>query len=773
MHFESKLLEFDKVLQLIKDKAHTINGKEMVNLITPSNNHLLIMRLLNETAHALKILNEYQDAPFGGIRDISNTLKKAKVYQVLRPKEFLDVNSLLDGTNTLIRYYKNVKENEIEGEALDPLFLQLQLIPKLKNEINLVITERGEVNSHASNLLSKIRSNISVKERRVTERLQQIISKESSKLTESLITMRNSRFVVPVKLSEKNNFKGIIIDYSNSGETVYMEPTAVNEINNSISILKMDEIKEIERILRELSILVSNAHDSLQHNFKTITELDVIFAKARFSLEYECHLPEITKDEISLIKARHPLINNEEVVANTISFDKTEKIIIITGPNTGGKTVALKTMGLLSIMVQSGVLIPVNEESKTKIFDNIFADIGDEQSIEQSLSTFSSHMKKIILITNILTRGSLVLLDELGSGTDPKEGASLAIAILDFIRDFDIHAIATTHYPELKAYAYNKDDIVNASVEFNVDTLSPTYKLLLGTPGKSNALLISERLGLSKTIIKNAKESILTSQSEVTDLINKLENNGNKLEQKIAEYEDLLSKEKEVIKENIDLRQELLKEKSALKDKILITESKIIQDTKEASLKLLKEIEDLRKNTEYKDHELADLKFQARNFSNSEVLESATLDHNYSIGDFVNILKFNRPGELIERQKNGKWVVRMGTLSSNYDESDFEYLSGPKKKKNLKSFKSHVKKSVRPELDLRGMRYEEAQDALDKYIDDCLLTNIPFSTIIHGYGTLTLRKLVKEYLDYNPLIKSHRDGGSGEGGNGATIVYFK
>lgn len=774
MHFDTTILEFDKVKSLITNYAETKLGKLLVDEITPTNNNLEIKRWLSETAHALQILEEVSNPPFGGIRDLSETLQRAKIHSVLRATEFLDVIGLIDGINNNIRFYKQVKDAEIPDISLDEYFYNLESVPHLKKEIQLVITDDGLVSDNASAELRKIRHQINTKQNKIKDRLSQILSKNSKQLTEAIVTIRNNRFVVPVKLSEKNNFKGSIIDYSGSGETCFMEPDSITQLNNEISSLKLAEAREIEKILRELTSKVAEYHYPLTNSLKIISILDSIFAKAKYGIINECTMPIITENEIFLIKAKHPLIDKDECVPNTIAYDVDEKIIIITGPNTGGKTVALKTMGLLSIMVQSGLLIPVKEDSKTKIFDNIFADIGDEQSIEQSLSTFSSHMTRIIFIIDNLTNGSLILLDELGSGTDPKEGASLAISILDYIRVRGVHVIATTHYPELKAYAYNKPEIINASVEFNVDTLSPTYRLLLGTPGKSNALLISERLGLNMAIVNAAKDNVLTSQSEVTDLINKLEKQGNTLDKRITEYEALIMTGKDVVKENELLKKVLLKEKIELKKKINIEQSQLIKDTKKEALNLIKQLEELKSRKDIKDHEIAELKFKAKNLNLEEESVSSTLDFEYSVGDIVNILKFNRAGELIKKQKNGNWLVKMGSLNSKFTEDQFEFLEKRKEPEiNQSRIKSKVKKNVRPELDLRGMRYEEAKYALDKYIDDCLVGNIPFATIIHGFGTLTLRKLVKSYLDSNKLIETHRDGEGSEGGNGVTIVYFK
>lgn len=773
MKFDIHTLEFDKVKEQVIKHAATIKGKDLLQQISPTNNGLEINRLLKETEHAYTIITKYKEPPFGGVRDVSETLERARIHSVLRPTEFLDIIGILEATNNNIIFFKNVKEEEIEGTHLDPYYEDLTSIKHLRQHIEQVISIDGRIHDNASHDLSRIRAKIAQKESKITERLNNIINTQKTKLADALITIRGGRMVVPVKLSEKNNFKGAIIDYSASGETAYMEPESVSTINNEISILKLDEEREIERILRELTKLIASEYGPLKQNFEILSYLDMTYAKGKFGALYECNIPIITDSEINLVKARHPLIPQKEIVPNTITFNKEESMIIITGPNTGGKTVAMKTLGLLSIMTQSGLMIPVNEGSKTVIFENIFADIGDEQSIEQSLSTFSSHMTRIIDIIKHMTVGSLILLDELGSGTDPKEGASLAISILDYLRIRGMYVIATTHYPELKAYAYDKEEIINASVEFNVETLSPTYRLLLGTPGKSNALLICERLGLQEAIIEKAKENVLTSNTEISDLINKLERQGNNLDQKMQEYEEMIHKTKTLQIENERLQKELVLERNQLKQKVAVEKSEVIKETKFEALELLKEIEALRKRDDVKEHEIADLKYKVRTLNDAKEETSTVTDHEYMPGDLVTVLKFNRVGELVKRQKKGNWVVKMGTLTSQFSEDQFEFIEQKKKEEQKPVFKSPKRKSVKSELDLRGMRYEEAKFALDKYIDDCVVSNLPYAQIIHGFGTLTLRKLVKEYLSSHKLVEKHRDGEAGEGGQGVTVVYFK
>ena len=773
MYAETKLLEFDKIKEIVKDFAHTKVGKQKVMQLEPSINSLVIHRQLNETHQAKVIVDNYNEPPFGGVRDVTDVLKQIRIFSTLTPKDFLDIVGLVDASNNMLRFFEQVTENELNWDQFEPYVAQISSVRVVKEGIMQVITIDGKIRDNASGELSRIRRNLALNERKISEVLNQFIHTKKSKLTESLITIRGNRFVVPVKASEKNNVKGAVVDVSSSGETIYIEPDSVAQINNKVSLLKIEEHNEIERLLRELTHFVGGHHQTLKTNFDVLTTIDMLFAVGKYAQAFRCEKPVITEDEIDLKKARHPLIDDEVVVANTISFEKGEDTIIITGPNTGGKTVTLKTMGLLSIMVQSGILIPVEFGSKTIIFDNIFADIGDEQSIEQSLSTFSSHLTRIIKILENCTEKSLILFDELGSGTDPKEGSSLAMSILDYIKQFNAYVIATTHYPELKAYAYDKDHIINASVEFDVNTLSPTYRLLLGTPGKSNALLISERLGLPQSIINAAKDNVITSNTEISDLINKLEKQGNALDKKMQEYDALIKESKTLIDENRSLRRELADKQRDLTKKSNREKQVLLRDAKQEAESLIKKIEELQKQKEIKPHQLADLKHEVSELTSEEVRLSNS-KYQYAVGDLVNVLKFNRNGELLEKLKNGQWSVKMGTLTMNLSAKEFEFLEGKKKtvEKAVK-VKTPKRKYVSSECDLRGLRVEDAQFKLDKYIDDCQLANVPFATIIHGFGTLALRKMVKEYAAKHPSIISHRDGKGNEGGQGVTVVGIK
>jgi len=489
-------------------------------------------------------------------------------------------------------------------------------------------------------------------------------------------------------------------------------------------------------------------------------------------LKNDHHAPQITEHEIELRQSRHPLISRETVVANTISFFQ-YRTIVITGPNTGGKTVALKTLGLLSIMVQSGLLIPVAPLSKTIIFKNIYADIGDEQSIEQSLSTFSSHITKIIYILRHLEPNSLILLDELGSGTDPKEGASLAISILDYIRTQKVYSMVTTHYPELKVYAYDLEDTVNASVEFDIESLRPTYRLKIGVPGTSNALDIAQRLGLMNEIIDHARTVSMSFDNDTVILMKKLEKQSLLLQDEIDEV-DKKNQQLEQMKSELEHQMISGKQKiNKLIESTQIEKKQEVEKAKKEAEKLIDELNELKKSASFKEHELATLKHQVKNLGLKESQFQKTNLKEIQIGDTVNVVPYQRNGVIIKERSTGEYLVQMGTLSAVFKESDLEFVSREEQTELKSSVKVSTVSQVKAELDLRGMRFEEAMEEVDKYIDMCLMNHLEFAYIIHGYGTGALRKGVQSYLKTNHTVKSFRPGGMNEGGSGVTVIYFK
>jgi DNA mismatch repair protein MutS2 len=769
--FNQTVLEFPKILAQIKNYAETDIGKLNVMGIEATNNSDLIKVWLDEVFEAKTMIERYDTSPMGGVLNVAEQIKRASLGSTLSIEDLLNIVSLVEAVANNQRYIRKIRQLEISCMTLNHYYDELVTLTMVKTEIDKCIDVKGQIYDDASEELATIRKKLTVNQKRVTEKMDSLLKSESQKLTDSIITIRNNRLVLPVKAEFKNSFKGIIHDQSSSRETVFIEPMGCVEINNLIQTLYLQESDAIEKILARLSGIVGDHATELMSNFNLLTTLDVIFAKAKYAIANDGTKPEITDNTIHLIKGRHPLISKELVVSNTIHFGR-YRSIIITGPNTGGKTVALKLLGLLSIMVQSGLLIPVDEGSKTMVFSNIFADIGDEQSIEQSLSTFSSHITKIIKILESVDSKSLVLLDELGSGTDPKEGASLAISIMDYLRESKAYTMVTTHYPEMKLYAFNLDDTVNASVEFDIDTLRPTYRLQIGTPGTSNALEIAKRLGLRNDIIEHAKKVSLSFDNQTSVLMKKLEIQSIELNQEIDDYK---SKKNALELRNHEI-QKVLDQTKKDQNKAYVElekyKAEIIEKTKEEAMELIKELDIMRKQESFKEHELAKLKHDIKNLGTDPILMKKINQKKISIGDIVTVIPYQKQGIVMKLAGANKYEVQMGILTSVFSEDQLEYSD---RKSNEQKVRVSVTRSSSPkvELDLRGMRFEEAMMALEKHIDDCLINNLEFTYVIHGYGTGALRKGVQELIRKNKQIKSSRVGGEGEGGSGVTVLYFK
>ena len=774
MYAEIKKLEFDKILKILQNFAHTDMGKSQVLEIVPLSNADEIKRLLFEVEQAKIIIQRYDETPLTGVLDIREIIKKAEIGSVLNIDELIRIVSHQEALSRTIAFVKKVISLNLDFSYLKNYYERLESIAPLKQEIDRVIDKKGEIYDNATPKLAEVRKKIRVTEERIDSKMQSLVKSEQTKLSDNLITIRNNRLVLPVKSEFKNSLKGIVHDQSASGETVFIEPIACVEMNNDLSRYFVEEAAEIDNILRNLTYKVAEYTDELTSNLNIFTYLDIVFAKAKYALNNDFNRPDIVKDKINLINAKHPLIPRDVVVGNNISFHDYHHIII-TGPNTGGKTVALKTLGLLSIMVQSGMLIPVGENSQTICFNNIFADIGDEQSIEQSLSTFSSHISNIIRIIKYADDNSLVLLDELGSGTDPKEGASLAISIIEFLRKKKLYSMITTHYPELKTYAYDLDNTINASVEFDIETLKPTYRLKIGVPGTSNAIMIARRLGLNDEICKSAENVSLSFDTDVSKLIAKLEKQSLELDQDIILYkEKMLNLEKE--KTNY---QELQKNEKIRQNKIL-KEFEISQNEKQNQYlkraeELIEELDNMKKTAFFKEHELAKLKKDVKETFYHKVKYKKVSDKNIKTGDTVKVLSYQRNGIVNKELKNDQYEIIMGALTLTVKKDEIEFVSRNKIDEfDLKPVQTdNPIRSVKVELDLHGKRYEEAMLELDKFVDDCLLNNLEFAYIIHGIGTGALKKGVESYAKKNPHIKSYRRGNEGEGGLGVTVIQFK
>ena len=776
-----QILEFNKIKQTVDSLCACSLGQKRVEYLSPSIDEKQVEYSLNQSDEALKIILALGEAPLGGVTDITEAIKRAKISAMLSAQELLGISRLLYAVSQLKTFSERLNEIKVDAPIFSSQVNSLVSLNSLQTAINDCIDETGYILDSASSELRSIRRSIQSTEARIKEKLNHVVSERRNKLTDGIVTIRNERYVVPVRAEAKNTFGGTVHDQSSSGNTYFIEPKEVVDLNNKLQEYHVEERREIERILRALTEEVKKFVDALAVNVEVLGEIDFMFAKGKYARLINGTRPKMnTKGIIRLVAARHPLIDQKVVVPNDIELGDEYTTIVITGPNTGGKTVTLKTVGLLTLMAQAGLLIPAHETSQLAIFDHVFADIGDEQSIEQSLSTFSSHMTNIVRIMERLTVNSLILFDELGAGTDPKEGASLAISILDYVKVRGARTIATSHYPELKAYAYENDDVINASVEFNIETLSPTYRLLVGVPGRSNAFEISKRLGLKEAILTTARAYVETERTEMTDLITKLEDRGLELDHEIQ----LLQKQnQEVEAMRLDYERKIAKfeaERERVLEDIKKEAFENIRQAKEEAEQIVADLRQAKKMADLsiKDHELTE---KLTSLKNSEAKQAEQFKRKarnkapLKAGDEVMVLSLNRQGELIEKTKNGDWMVQLGMMKVNIKEDDLEYLRQSVKKKDSGKGKMIHKRNtnVGIQLDLRGERYEDAMLRLDKYMDEVLLAGYQTVTIIHGHGTGALRQGVHKYLKKNKHVASFRFGGAGEGGTGATVVELK
>ena len=782
MQHSEQILEFDKVKDILRTYCQTELGVTLVDELRVLTLEKQIKYRLNESSEALTIIRALDMAPLGGAVDISKLVKRAEIGSILGVSELLDIKKTLGVITNLNNFNTRLFDIEIQTPIFKEKMTFLTPIRPLQDAIAKCIDDTGVMLDSATPQLRNIRRALNGMHGNIRQRMNQILNARKDKLTEPLIALRNGRFTLPVKAEFKNSFRGIIHDQSASGHTTYIEPDEVAHMSNKLQALQVEEKAEIERILINLTSQVAEHFEELNLNTEIIRELDFMFAKGRYAHQLDAIMPRLDAfGSLKLIQARHPLVDKKAVVANDIVLERKASAMVITGPNTGGKTVVLKTIGLLSMMMQSGLLIPAHQSSIMVIFDQIFADIGDEQSIEQNLSTFSSHMKQIIDITKKLTSNSLVLFDELGAGTDPKEGASLAVAILDYVKLQAKLTIATSHFSELKAYAYETDDVVNASVEFNVDTLSPTYRLILGIPGRSNAFEISKKLGLPGVILERAQAGNVANQTEVSALITKIEDKGLELDHLLQATQ---KQNQEALRLKNDYEQKLAKlEKTKEKEieKARHEGELAVKEARETAERIVKELRQIKKSAHIKDHELTK-RLTALNeqeaMHKEKFKKKAKNEKPLEVGDEVMVLSLARQGELVRLNKNGEWTVAMGGMTVNIKPDDLQYIKPAKKtmkKQSVHGGSMSVKgaTNVRASLDLHGMRYEEAMHALDQYFDQALLANHDTITIVHGLGTGALRKGVHKYLKSNPYVRDFRVGGEKEGGMGATVATLK
>lgn len=776
-----KVLEYNKIIKLLTAKAGSSLGKEKIINLLPSSNYKIIEESLNETAEALLITTVSDNIPLGGIRDLKIILKKANIGAMLEANEFLNIAGTLSAAKKIKKFFK---ELDLEATLLKTWAAKIEVLTQLEQQIENSIDEHGNLLDSASVELGKLRREIRTSQLKIKEKLDAILrSSEYQKyFQDSLVTLRGDRYVIPIKQEYRQFFPGIVHDQSSSGATLFIEPMSIIDLNNTVKELMANEKHEIERILKALAVQVLKYEQQIRLDMEILGHFDFVFAKAKFALEFQASRPEINNAGlVELKQARHPLIPPEKVVPIDILLGKDFSTLLITGPNTGGKTVTLKTLGLFVLMAQAGLFIPAQAGSKLPVYNNVFADIGDEQSIEQSLSTFSSHMTKLIRILDVIKTGDLFLVDEIGSGTDPQEGAALAMAILDVVQEAGIATVATTHYSELKSYAYNRCGVENASVEFDLNSLRPTYKLLIGIPGSSNAFSISTKLGLSAEIIDKANEFLSKEHLQFEYVLAEME----KQKLMYAELnEDLAKREAEIVV----LEQRLKNEKENINDRKnrIITKAEeekanIIRKTKREVEQIISELKEQFDDHGMKERQRAieaarkELKEKTKIITPEEYKSMPALEiDKVKIGDSVFVTTLNAKATV--REIKGKSIlVELGLMKTMVSSDVCRKTSTDNKSVITKPKKISLNKiqEVQPSIDIRGVNVQEGEDILNKYLDDVILCGLTRILVIHGKGTGALKKGIRNFLQNHSCVEKIEIAELNEGGDGATVVFMK
>lgn len=779
-----KVLEFDKIRAQLAEYATSEKGKQMIKELLIEVEEKAIQHKIEETADGVELLRLKQGIPIPRLKDISFALKRLELEAGLNGRELSDILRVLTTTHEVERFFEKVEEEEIALKRVPRLVEKLESIPEVTKELEASIREDGYVLDSASPTLHGIRVGIQKTEQEIRRQMDQYLTgKNAQYLSDTIITIRNDRYVLPVKAEYKSVFGGTVHDQSATGQTLFMEPQAVVNLNNKLREYQVQEKREVERILWELSQKLMPYTNSLHQNHYVLARLDVVNAKALYANEIKATEPIIDRqNHVALWKAWHPLLDREKAVANDIILGEEYQAIIITGPNTGGKTILLKTVGVIQLMAQMGLYIPAGENSRVGIFTEIFADIGDEQSIEQNLSTFSSHMSNIVSILKQINDKSLLLIDEIGSGTDPQEGSSLAIAILDYIASKQSYVIASTHYPELKAYGYDRPKTINASMEFDGDTLQPTYQLLLGVPGRSNAFDISKRLGLPSIIIDQARGLLSEEDQDLNAMISDLEQKRRRAQRDADKMRHQLELSTQLLEDLQKETEQFKANKARLLEEAKERANTLIEQSKDDADKILSEIRELQlrsKQSTVKEHEmiekktaLTDLKHEQA-LKKNKVLRKEKAKKALQVGQSVEVLSFGQRGTLVEKVSDEEWVVQMGIIKMKIAVEDLAPIAETQETKQQVIVKSARSSHVSSELDLRGKRYEEAMKDLDLYIDAAILANYPRVTIIHGRGTGAIQQGVHKTLRSHRSVASFEFAPMNTGGNGATIVTFK
>ncbi|ASN05056.1 endonuclease MutS2 [Virgibacillus necropolis] len=774
-----RVLEFNKIIDQLSSQAASSLGKSQALKLKPLTNLNDVLEMQKETDEAGQILRLNLAIPLGGIFDIRASIKRSVIGGVLSTEECLDIANTIYGGRQVKNFIQKLEE---DLPILKNLTERIEPLRELEQHIKSSIDDHGHVMDSASMKLRSIRSSIRTSESRVREKLDGYTKSKSAMLSDPIVTIRNDRFVLPVKQEYRGSIGGIVHDQSASGATLFMEPKTVVDLNNQLQEAFIKEKHEVDRILRELTEHVASEEIFLTENVEVLGKIDFMFARAKLGQTMKASMPKMNDQGIiKLQQARHPLIPIEEVVANDIEIGEEFTSIVITGPNTGGKTVTLKMVGLCTLMAQSGLQVPALDGCEMAVFENVFADIGDEQSIEQNLSTFSSHMTNIVDIMKNVDYKALVLFDELGAGTDPQEGAALAMSLLDEVIERGARVIATTHYPELKAYGYNRENVVNASVEFDVESLKPTYRLLLGVPGRSNAFEISKRLGLNESIIRNAKSHIGVDSKSVENMIASLEKSKRDSEKDYESAHQLMLETEELKKDLEKQWQDFETKRQTLYKKAEEKANKALQNAREEAELIIDEIRKMKTNANLKEHEWIEarkmLEDAKPNLSSKQDEKRSSPKDNKKdlhVGDTIKLLTINQQGSVLEKISDNEYLIQVGIMKVKVKDKDLQFIS-EKKEFNEKPLAT-VKGSsyhVRPELDLRGERYEDALLRVEKYIDDVILAGYQKVSIIHGKGTGALRKGVQDLAKKHSKISTIRPGVSGEGGSGVSIIELK
>lgn len=780
-------LEYNRIIKQLSDLAITAPAKEQALTLMPSSNFDEVKKSIDQTRVLSNILRVKGPMPITDFKDVRASLKRLKVKANLNGEELGNIFLILSLAKDVSQFTADLEEREIDTRPIEKTLKNLAIPEDLFKKLNQAIEYDGTVKDTASSKLMQLRHDIQSNETDIKNHMNDYISgKHTQYLSENIVTIRDGRYVLPVKQEYKNKFGGVVHDQSSSGQTLFVEPQAVLVLNNRQQNLMAQERQEINRILIELSELAGMYQKEIKNNADALTQLDFLSAKSKLAKAMKATEPVLNQDHvIKLRKARHPLISPKKVVPNNIELGTSFDTMLITGPNTGGKTITLKTLGLLQLMAQAGLFITAEEGSQLTVFNEIYADIGDEQSIEQSLSTFSSHMDQIIKIMKNVTEDDLVLIDELGAGTDPEEGASLAIAILDDLRGAQAKIAITTHYPELKLYGYNRARTTNASMEFDLKKLAPTYRLRIGIPGQSNAFAIAHQLGMNETVVDKARSLMNDEDSDINKMIERLTEQtkaAEQLHETLKQNVDQSITLKHQLQNGLDwYNQQVQKQLEKAQEKA----DEMLAKKRQKADKIINDLEEQRRaGGQVRTNKVIEakgalnkLERENQNLAQNKVLQREKRRHDVSVGDTVKVLSYGQQGVITKKLADHEFEVQIGILKVKVTDRDVEKIStqaAPKKaERAVRSSRGLRSTRASSELDLRGQRYEEALTNLDRYIDSSLLAGLNTVTIIHGIGTGAIRNGVQQYLKRNSHVKSYSYAPANQGGTGATIVQLQ